>query len=73
MKDLDLVVLTRDVPEAKLARGDVGTVVMVHRGRQAFEVEFTTFTGTTLATVTLCPADVRPVTGSDVSHVREVA
>ena len=36
---LDTVVLTRDVAEAGLRRGDLGAIVEVH-GSNAFEVEF---------------------------------
>jgi hypothetical protein len=36
---LDTVVLTRDVPDAGLRRGDLGAIVEVY-GPNAFEVEF---------------------------------
>ena len=32
MKELDSVVLTSDMPEYGLKRGDLGTVVLVHHG-----------------------------------------
>ncbi len=31
IEELDDVILTCDLPEHKLARGDIGTVVLVHR------------------------------------------
>jgi hypothetical protein len=40
MKEHDRLVLTGDLPEEGLKAGDVGTVVHVHRGGEAFEVEF---------------------------------
>jgi hypothetical protein len=73
IKDLDTVILTRDVPECKLRKGDLGVVVFVHADGAAFEVEFVTLDGGTLAVVTL-PADaVRAVTGREIAHAREVA
>jgi hypothetical protein len=73
MNELDVVVLKRDLPDEGLARGDVGTVVMVHEKGAAVEVEFASLSGTTLAVVTLDVGDVRPVTSRDVAHAREVA
>ncbi len=73
IQELDTVVLTRDVPEQKLRMGDLGTVVLVHRDGAAYEVEFVTLGGQTLAVVTL-PADaVRPAAGHEIAHAREVA
>jgi hypothetical protein len=73
IKELDVVVLTRDLPASKLARGDIGTVVLIHRDGIGYEVEFATLTGETLAVLTLPASDVRPITRRDVAHVREVA
>ena len=47
--ELELVVLKRDLPDAGLAEGDVGTVVLVHRQGAGYEVEFTTLAGDTVA------------------------
>lgn len=38
----DSVVLTVDLPNERLAAGDIGTVVHVHRGGEGYEVEFMT-------------------------------
>ena len=73
IKELDTVILTRDILEQKLRKGDLGTVVFVHEGAEAYEVEFVTLGGGTLAVVTL-PADaVRTATGREIAHAREVA
>ena len=32
IKELEQVVLKRDLPDVRLAVGDIGTVVMVHKG-----------------------------------------
>jgi hypothetical protein len=66
----DCVVLTSDLPAAGLEAGDVGTIVHVHPGGAAFEVEFVTMTGTTVAVATVTAAQLRPVGRQDISHVR---
>jgi hypothetical protein len=72
IKELDTVVLTRDIPEKQLCQGDLGAVVLVHADGQAYEVEFVTLGGETVALMTL-PADaVRAVTAREIAHVREV-
>jgi hypothetical protein len=53
IKELDLVVLRRSVPAHGLKAGDVGTVVLVHKKGEAFEVEFLTPDGETVAVPTL--------------------
>lgn len=73
IREHDCVVLTQDVPAARLEAGDVGTVVHLHAGGAGYEVEFMTLAGETLAVVTLRPAQVRPIQPSDVAHVRELA
>jgi hypothetical protein len=66
---LDTVVLTRDVPEAGLRRGDLGAIVEVH-GPNAFEVEFVAAFGRTQALVTLAANDIRHVGDQDLVSVR---
>lgn len=39
LKELDPVVLRKDVPTLGLVAGDVGTVVFVHHGGEGYEVE----------------------------------
>ena len=68
-RELDTVVLDRDVPEAGLRRGDLGAVVQVY-GDAAIEVEFVTASGRTQALLTLPVRDVRPVRDDDLMAVR---
>ncbi len=70
IQEHDCVVLTSDVPAARLVAGDVGTVVHVHAGGAAFEVEFITMTGVTVAVATVSATQIRPVGRQDISHVR---
>ena len=71
--ELDIVVLTRDITEHGLQQGDVGTVVHRYRDGRAFEVEFVTAEGTTVAVLTLEQAAIRPVGGREILHVRGLA
>ena len=71
MKELDTVVLTQDLPEHGLRRGDLGTVVLVH-DRPGYEVEFMTLNGETLAVVSLTPQQVRPVRRREIAQARAV-
>jgi hypothetical protein len=73
IKELDLVALTRPLPENKLEAGDVGTVVMVHGGGDGYTVEFMTLIGDTLDVVTLQASDVRPIQEREIAHARAVA
>lgn len=72
IREHDCVVLTANLPSEGLEAGDVGTIVHVHRGGEAYEVEFMTLAGTTLAVATVMSGQLRPVGKRDVSHVREL-
>ena len=71
IRELDSVVLTQDIDEHGLEMGDVGAVVHCYGKGEGFEVEFITAKGTTIALLTLTPADVRPMAGGEILHVRE--
>ena len=73
MKEHDAVVLACDLPEHGLAEGDVGTVVMTHAGGAAYEVEFVTLEGETMAVATLEASKVRPVAHREIAHARPVS
>lgn len=68
-KELDVVVLDRDLPSEGLKYGDLGTVVETY-GSEGLEVEFVTASGHTEALVTLKPSDVRSVASNDLISVR---
>ena len=70
-RELETVVLTRDLPEHGLERGDLGAVVALYAA-DALEVEFVTAAGQTQALVTLSASDVRPVRNDDLLAVRPV-
>lgn len=68
--ELETVVLNVALPEIGLEPGDVGTVVPVHQAGRAYEVEFVTLDGGTVAVETLPADQVRGVRGDDVMHAR---
>lgn len=59
IKELDTVVLTRDLPAHGMKRGDVGAVVLVHGDGAAYDVEFVALDGKTIALATLSGTDIR--------------
>ena len=73
IRELDTVVLTRDFPEHGLRRGDVGAVVHRYADREAFEVEFVTAEGNTVAVLMLTEGDIRPMASGEILHARELA
>lgn len=72
IKELDTIVLTKDLPEHHLSKGDVGAVVMVYNNGEAYEVEFVTLNGETIAVETINATFIRAVNNKDVMHVREL-
>jgi hypothetical protein len=73
IRELDTVALTHDVDEFGLKQGDIGAVVHCYKDGAAFEVEFVTAEGKTIALLTLDRTDIRPIGGREVLHVRELA
>ncbi len=71
IKELETVVLTVDLPDCGLKKGDVGTVVLVHSNR-GYEVEFMTLGGETLAVESLSRDQVRPVGRREITQARAV-
>ena len=72
IEDLDTVVLSRDLPDHGLKQGDIGAVVHAYKEGKAFEVEFITGQGQTLAVVTLDSQDVRLMEDKEILHVRKL-
>ena len=68
-RELDTVVLERDLPESGLRKGDLGAIVSLYEP-DGIEVEFVTASGKTEALVSLKTSDVRPVASTDLVSVR---
>ncbi|MGO9587971.1 MAG: DUF4926 domain-containing protein [Limisphaerales bacterium] len=71
-KEHDCAVLTANLPKEGLLAGDVGTIVHIYKGGVAYEVEFITLTGRTVAVATVEASQLRPVSRQDINHVREL-
>jgi hypothetical protein len=72
LRELDRVVLTRELPEHGLCEGDVGTVVFVYPDGEAYEVEFTALGGDTLAVATVPTSQVRAAAPNEIAHARAI-
>lgn len=70
IRELDTVVLARDLVEHGLRSGDVGAVVHCHPGDGGYDVEFVAARGGTLAVLTLTGSDIRPIGRREILHVR---
>ncbi len=64
--------ITHDIEEHKLRKGDIGTVVNCYSSGGAYEVEFVIAGGETVALLTLSEDDVRPRNNREILHVREL-
>ncbi len=73
VRELETVVLRRDVPEHGLKKGDVGAVVHRYSDQAAFEVEFVAAEGKTIAVLTLTEVDIRPMGSGEILHARMLA
>ena len=71
LKELDTVVLTEDLAQHGLKRGDVGTVVLRHDD-VGYEVEFVSLKGETLAVVSLTSRQVRPLGEREIAQARAI-
>ena len=71
-RELETVVLERDIPEHGLRKGDLGAVVELYEP-DGLEVEFIRASGKTQALVTLHTSDVRGVRDEDLVSVRSVS
>ena len=72
----ELIVLTDYVKgheNEDLSPGDVGTVVYIHQGGEAYIVEFMTLEGETIALATVLASQARAVARDDISHARTMA
>src|SRR5262245_3710708 len=72
IQELEDVILNCGLPEHRLRRGDIGTVVLVRQAGKGYEVEFATLDGETVAIVTLMVNQVRPSKPREIAHVRDL-
>lgn len=72
IKELDTIVLACELEPYGLQEGDIGAVVHVYANGTAYEVEFVTGEGETIAIVTLTADEIRPMHEHEILHVREL-
>ena len=73
INEYDNIVLTEDLADSGLTKGDVGVVVHIHKGGGAYEVEFIAMDGSTVAVLTLEDSQVQIADSRMIPHVREIA
>ena len=71
IRELDTVVLTHEIEDHGLKRGDVGALAHRYADGGAFEVEFVTGEGSTAAVLNLTDGDIRPMGKGEILHARE--
>ena len=64
------MILRRDLPDEGLRVGDVGVVVHAYASRRAYEVEFLTADGDTVAVLTLEADAIEPLAGRRILNAR---
>lgn len=72
IKELDRIILNKDIPGSNLEKGDIGTVVMIHNGGEGYEVEFITLDGQTITVETLSSSEVREIRKREIAHARVI-
>lgn len=72
IRELETVVLVRDLEGCALKEGDVGAVVHCYADGSHFEVEFITGEGKTVAVASLSGDDIRPMYREEILHVRSL-
>jgi hypothetical protein len=72
IQELDTVVLLHNITKYGLAKNDLGAVVHRYKNGVAFEVEFVTGDGQTVALVTLKAEEIRLMKQREILHVREL-
>lgn len=71
INQFDRVILTIDLPDSGLEKGDIGTVVDIYQDGEGYEVEFMTLQGKTVALETLLASQVRGAVAQEIPHARE--
>ncbi len=72
INELEIVALTENIADHGLQIGDIGTIVHKYEEGKAFEVEFVSAEGKTIALLTLTHNSIRKVTGNEMLHVRKL-
>jgi len=69
------IVLTKDIPEKRLKKGDVATIVDYHpvsNGEDGYSLEVFDVLGNTIAVITLPESAIEPLTENEIFNVRSL-
>ncbi len=69
------IVLTKDIPDTKLRKGDVATIVDHHpvaNGEDGYSLEVFDVLGNTIAVITLPESTIEPLTENEIFNVRSL-
>lgn len=69
------VVLLKDIPEKKLKKGDVATIVEHHpvsKGEDGYSLEISNALGDTIAVITVPKSAIEPLTENEIFSVRSL-
>jgi Domain of unknown function (DUF4926) len=75
-KEFQQVALAKDIPEEKLCRGDLVTIVDIHPangGEVGYSIEVFNALGETIAVTTVPESVLEELTANDVLHKRSLA
>ena len=75
-KEFQQVALARDIPEKKLRRGDLATIVGIHPKNGAevgYSIEIFNALGETIAVTTVPESLLEELTANEILHVRSLA
>ena len=72
IQEFDIVVLAHDIQAHGLRQGDIGAVVHCYDSGEAYEVEFVSGEGGTIAVLTLNRDEIRSMHQREILHVREL-
>ena len=67
LQEFEQITLTADIPDEDLKAGDVGTIVHIHPQGVAYEVEFFSPAGNTIAVATVENYQARPATPDEIA------
>ncbi|HEY6368916.1 MAG TPA: DUF4926 domain-containing protein [Candidatus Binatia bacterium] len=75
-KEFQQVALAKDIPEKKLRRGDLATIVDVHPkngGEVGYSIEIFNALGETIAVTTVPESLLEELTANEILHARSLA
>ena len=75
-KLFDEVTLSKDIPDKRLKKGDVATIVEHHpvsTGEDGYSLEILNYLGDSIAVLTVPESSIEPLTSDEIFNVRSYA